>query len=706
MEEGKASDMEQDGMTDNKLLERAVRTLAGRCDYAVTLDGQGFSAFDASFGHQLAEIPCEQWTGPQAHAVWRMIRKYRGQLATAGIDFDEIPEPDRTRKPKIDIPKSTLTVGDRGFEARWHHKDPKFWSLVNGVKRIGGAKFHDTGTEKFWTIPFRAETGQAIADFTSENGIEVAEDAALWIERLIAEQALKEHEREQIVEMATAEDADIVVEGLGPGCELLPFQRGGVAYAIRQKKTFIADQMGLGKTVEGIAVIIHEQAWPGVVVCPSSLKYNWLREFGIWAPQLKVQVFDNGHIDTDTDIVIVNYERLWEPKTGTDKVPLRLRSALAEFVSSGLKSVILDESHYCKNDKAKRSQSVMLLVDRVEIILLLTGTPVLNRPVELTNQLNIIGRLQEFGGFWAFAKRYCDAKHNGYGWDFGGASNLEELNDRLRGSCMVRRLKEDVLQELPAKRRATVPVEITNRRDYEYAEEDLLGHVAELARADVEFRASIEHLPEEEQVKQIRIRGQDAARSAERAETLVRIEALKQLAAKGKLKAVIDWVNDFLESGEKLVLFAHHREVQQALLDAFPNAARLVAADSPEDRQAQVDRFQTDESTRLIICSLKAGGVGVTLTAASDVAFVELGWTPGDHDQAEDRVHRIGQEDRVTVWYLLAYDTIDEENAELIESKREVVDATTDGDASRDQAGNIVVDLIAKMRERREARVA
>lgn len=192
---------------------------------------------------------------------------------------------------------------------------------------------------------------------------------------------------------------------------------------------------------------------------------------------------------------------------------------------------------------------------------------------------------------------------------------------------------------------------------------------------------------------------QETAIRTRRAEELVRITTLKHLAAIGKLDAVTTWINDFLESGEKLVVFAFHQDVVHYLLAQFPGAARLHADDSVDERQSNVRRFQTDQSCRLIVCGLKVGSVGFSLTASSNVAFVELDWTPAIHAQAEDRCHRIGQgATSVNAWYLLARGTIDQEIAMLIERKRHVVEASTDGIVANSDDSTVLPELIDRLR--------
>ncbi|MBC8459422.1 MAG: hypothetical protein H8D67_15635, partial [Deltaproteobacteria bacterium] len=271
----------------------------------------------------------------------------------------------------------------------------------------------------------------------------------------------------------------------------------------------------------------------------------------------------------------------------------------------------------------------------------------------------------------------CDAHHNGWGWDFSGASNLDELHSKLKETCFIRRRKEDVLLELPTKRRAVVPIPIDNNDEYQYAERNLVEWVGQAAIEKEEFLAEIADLNEEEQKPAKRVRASEARWKARNAEQLVRIEALKQLAVKGKMASLKKWVKDFLETGEKLVVFAHHRAVVKELAKEF-KAPTIMGGDNLKTRQEVIDEFQTG-SCQLIVCSTKAVGVGITLTAASNVAFVELGWTPAEMLQAEDRLHRIGQPNAVNVHLLLAAGTVEEEIARLLDKKRSVIDATTDG---------------------------
>ena len=468
--------------------------------------------------------------------------------------------------------------------------------------------------------------------------------------------------------LSRARESDFFVAGLGG--TLHPFQRAAVAYALRTRRTFLADEQGLGKTVQALAALHAADAFPALVVCPASLRLNWRREIERWLPARSVEILGAGRAPSGrAEISVLNYDSLHK-----HAAPLK---------AVGLRALVLDESHYCKSAKARRTKAARSLAKSLPpdaLLLALTGTPVLNRPAELMAQLTLLGRLEEAGGYRRFRHVYAKGEE------------LDVLHRRLRQVGFVRRRKSEVLQQLPAKQRSVVAVDLDNRADYRHAENDVVEWLRQRAEQEAQFVASIAHLRPEARSAAVRARGEDAAERAARAEPLVRLTKLKLLAALGKLGAVVDWVRGFEETEEKLVVFAHHREVVDGLLRAFPDAAHLVAADSSAERQAAIDRFQSDPGCRLMISTTQVGGVGVTLTAASNVAFVELGWNPAAHDQAEDRLHRIGQSEQVTAWYLLAADTVDEKIAALIEDKRALIAAASDGELP--EHGSVLGDLV------------
>ena len=480
----------------------------------------------------------------------------------------------------------------------------------------------------------------------------------IWIEpeALVVLQEIRElHARAAgLVALSSATDAVLDVPGIGG--ELKPFQRAGVAYLLEQRRAFLADEQGLGKTIEALATLEADDAYPAIVVCPASLKLNWMREIERWLPGRSAQALagmggNNSPIPA-ADITVVNYDILAaRAQTLAAMAPLAL---------------VLDESHYCKNAAAKRTQAVGRLassVPRDGLVLALTGTPVMNRPPELIAQLRILGRLADFGSGAQFGRR------------FKGADAHVRLHWHLRSRCFVRRLKVDVLPQLPAKTRTVVPVELDNESEYRLAETDVIAWLRsrplDLSELDAKVAAAL------------------------RAERLVRLNALKMLAARGKLHAALAWIHDFCSSGERLVVFARHREIQRAVVERFPHALHILGEDTYAARDASLEAFQAADKAgnQLIVCSIEVAGQGLTLTQASNVAFLELDWTPAKHDQAEDRCHRIGQQDAVNAWYLLAAGTIDETMATLLERKRAIIGAVTDG---REESDEGIVDALAR----------
>jgi SWI/SNF-related matrix-associated actin-dependent regulator of chromatin subfamily A-like protein 1 len=337
---------------------------------------------------------------------------------------------------------------------------------------------------------------------------------------------------------------------------------------------------------------------------------------------------------------------------------------------------------------------------------MLTGTPIMNRPSELTSLLEILGHLNSFGGWFPFVQRYCGAfqrripRKTAKGviwmkvWDVSGARHLTELNQRLTDTCLIRRMKKDVLKELPSKFRCRVVFPIDNRPEYDRAKANLAAYCAAAAVSNKAFIELCKTLPVDKRKQAIEERKIEAAGSAERAEQLVLIETLKQITTRGKMAGIIEWVENFLETDQKLVVFAMHIEAQESLYRRFKGAARIVASDSHLVRQSNIDKFIKDAGCRLLVCSLLAGGTGVDglQEVCNNVAFIELPWTPAQALQAEDRVQRIGQTDQVTAWYLLAENTIEEEIQAMLAAKQAVCDSVLDGSEVRD--GSIFNELI------------
>lgn len=506
--------------------------------------------------------------------------------------------------------------------------------------------------QRHWNVRLAPHSIDGLARLIAQNKLRASDDAIAELERRIPAARERLAQYKDLSERSAADAADLEIDGLGG--ELRPYQKAGVAYALATRRCMNADVMGLGKTIQALATIQAAGTFPAVIVPPAIVKFNWEREARKWLPGKRIEVLSGTRTPDSLpmilpDLWVVNYDVLhaWEPWLSACRP----------------KALIADESHYAKNPSARRTVALQNLANQIPddgIVLLLTGTPVLNRPQELISQLEVIDRIDDLGGRKYFESRYVD--HN-------GKSRYEiELHRRLRATCYVRREKSEVLKDLPEKERATVLLDVKLGKPY-----------AEVKAQVVEWLRENQGNP----------KTTDATRRA-------KLDLINEEISKAKLPIAIDWIRDFLDTGSKLVVFAYNIAQQHALVEAFPECAHVLGADSHEDRQAAVDAFQSDDGPQLIICSLKAAGVGITLTAASDVVFVQMGWTPADQDQAEDRVHRIGQHDGVTAWYLLARDTEDVDIAELIDAKRQVTTAIIEGrEATEDES--IVSQLTKKL---------
>jgi len=446
--------------------------------------------------------------------------------------------------------------------------------------------------------------------------------------------------------------------------EPYPYQREGIIYGLDKKRLIIGDEPGLGKTLQSIGIVDTANAYPCLVICPSSLKINWQREFEKFTDKSAL-VLDNSVRTTWPyllkmgmhHVAIVNYESLrkyfvWDingrtgsnGSSGKGNQSFRLKDVVFCPQIRMFKSVIIDESHRVKDPSAQQTIFTKGITTGKEWVILLSGTPVVNRPEDLVAQLSIMGRLQEFGGRTQFMADYCiDQKDK----KAEPAVPLSVLSNQLYANCMIRREKAKVLPQLPDKTRVDLYVDISNAPEYNLAAADLATYLQQYTECtDWEIRRKM------------------------RMEALVRFMTLRRLATLGKVTQAVDFIRTFLESGKKLIVFCSLHEVVDTLVKAFPGAMTVTGRDSAVEKQAAVDSFQSNAETMLIICSIKAAGVGLTLTASSSVAFLELPWTYCDCCQCEDRAHRIGQKDNVTCYYLLAGGTIDQAVYRLIQDKK------------------------------------
>ena len=488
------------------------------------------------------------------------------------------------------------------------------------MKTLSGRKYHFEQS-KFWTCPLELNSVILLQSW----GFNLDEKLIKY---------LKHNNIEQLKEIKE-------IKGLKG--TLIPFQLTGVNFLEKKiGRALIADEMGLGKTIQTLAWLqLHLEIKPTIIVVPASLKLNWQQEANNWMSNPNTQViFGSKNVKITGNIIIINYDILpaWKDR----------------LIALKPQCLILDECHYIKSNSAQRTKATKKLAKKIKYVIGLSGTPIINRPVELKNIINIL-QPTLFPDFWYFVRRYCNAKHNGFGWDFNGVSNANELHLILTSTIMIRRLKKDVLKELPDKVFSFIPMGLDNKKEYQSAELDFISFLKEQ-------------------------QGKAAAERASNASALVELEILKQLAVKGKMKHVIEWIKLFLESGEKLIIFAVHKFVINELMETFSDIAVKIDGSIPnKDRIVNVNEFQNNNKIKLFIGNIKAAGVGITLTAASNVTFIELPLTPGELSQASDRAHRIGQKNCVNIHYLIAENTIEMKIAKLLDKKRMVVDSVLDG---------------------------
>lgn len=459
---------------------------------------------------------------------------------------------------------------------------------------------------------------------------------------------------------------------------LFPFQDNGVAYWLKNEGVICGDDMGLGKTTQAIAAtvlrqVLYGDAFPALIICPSSLKYNWKEEIktvtGFDSCILNDSIrrsWPNYWKVMNVPFYIVNYESLksffvTRMPAGTEEDPFLVKNIKFTPHISIFKTLLVDEAHRMKDTATQQSKFTIGISLFCKYVGILTGTPIVNSPKDAIAYLSAIRKLNSvFKGVKAFTARYCPGGKGGI--------NLKELNYKLRTNGLYMRFKKDVLKDLPDKTRQKVYVDITNMKEYQRALTDLRSWLLEVGKSSVEVQKSME------------------------GEAMVQIGVLKKISAEGKMKAAIEWIKDMLETGEKIITFAEHKDVLKQLKSSIPGTVTIVGDDSTDVRQKNKDRFQNDPTCKHIALSFKAGGEGHTLTASSNVCFIEQGWNPKTRNQAEDRAHRIGQKNYVMCTTFIGRGTIDEDIFNLIEEKDKMVKTVT-GDGNTVEM-NIVHDLI------------
>jgi SNF2 family DNA or RNA helicase len=467
--------------------------------------------------------------------------------------------------------------------------------------------------------------------------------------RTVADAALKN------IEASRAVDADIDIP-LPAGLELYGFQKAGVNFMTGKRGILLADDLGIGKTIQCLALMNKEKPKMVLAIVKASIKINWAKEAQKWLvnpynihmfqanAKKPIKEFQSNF--SDNHFYIINYDLL--------------KKFQAQLLAMDFDLIVADESHYIKNYRiiynkdgsikevkgAQRAVLAYQLFPKAKKVIFSTGTPIVNRPVELWPLIHALDPIT-WSHFFRYALKFCGAVQGKYGWDFSGHSNLDELHNRLRATLLIRRLKKDVLKELPPKIRQIIEIE---------PDGDELAHEAK-------------YLPKtDEELKSLAFSASFEEMSSVRHET-----------ALAKVSYCINFIKDTLEEKDKIVIFAHHRDVIDQIYTHFKSiSVKIVGGDTEIQRDKAITAFQNDPNVKLFIGSMKACGEGITLTAANTVIFCELDWVPSVMNQCEDRSYRIGTKDCVNVYHLVFANSIDYYLASVVKTKQEVIDEALD----------------------------
>ena len=513
-------------------------------------------------------------------------------------------------------------------------------SYVELVKSIPGRWYE--ATDHFWSIPNQRRILDKFAQLVSKYNMQLDDSLkdSVFCDFVLTEDQLNrspitvsEERKEQLL-------ASLPINSLIPR----NYQLAGIDLMLERKNVINGDDMGLGKTGQAVLTVEISNSFPCLVICPAGVKYNWKREWHKWYDGRGITIIDEYNSDSlETDVLVINYDRLDKNVDWLKLIQWR--------------SVICDEFHYLKNGKSLRSKATRKITRKIERRIFLSGTPILNAPIELVNPLTTLRMFEKmFGDWFKFIERYCNGHKDYLGhWDVSGASNTLELNMVMRQMVYIRREKREVLDELPEIQHSILEVDIDNRKEYRMAESDLINYL----RENVSLVAS---------------------NSAVNAEQLVQLVRLRILVGKGKLESIYEFIDNFLESStRKLLVFGIHVEVVE-LIAAKYGCQKIYGATDPKKRLDIVRNF-AENNERILVGNIQSLGVGTDglQDACSDMLITEFPDRPGDIDQIVGRLERIGQKNAINIYYSKARETIDEILWDSLELKRVITDGVNKG---------------------------
>ena len=450
--------------------------------------------------------------------------------------------------------------------------------------------------------------------------------------------------------------------------ELYAYQNIGVEFLLNSGgRALLADSPGVGKTVQYLGYAVHSDFKRNLIVCPASVKFSWESEIKKWTNKKSFVVSSNTKINEipfGIEFVIINFDIL--------------KKFHDEFKKYKWDSMVVDESHLIKNPSAIRSKVVKSIAKDVPNVIMLTGTPVLSRPAEMFNMLNIIDS-RVWNNYFAYASKYCEGHQGYWGFEAKGASNLEELNEKI-SKYFLRRTKDEVLKELPSKNLIEIPIELPKeeRKQYDLVESSLVDYMKSYKK--------------EKTSKEI-------AKSMN-AEKLVKLNLLREISTMGKIPTAKELINSIIESGEKVLVFSTFRAPLKELEEFYEGNSVMITGETPvSERGDIVKQFQEDPNTQIFFGGMLSAGTGITLTAASNVIFLNYPWNPADIEQSENRAHRPGADyESLNIYRIVGKNTIDGFMEKLLKKKQEIIDQLIEEKESKKISKSMINDYLDELK--------
>jgi len=614
-------------------------------------------SISAKFLRGIAQKDYKTWTIDEAIRLHNIIKPYGLKLKRVGFDISKIPviqiQLSVVNRDNVVQPEQRRLIGTDGnfFIITFPYRK----ELYDAIKQIPRARFmYDT---KRWMIPL--EFAKEVTHFANGYEFQIGERAMNLINL-----QYESGENMELSYMTEYIELNIPLKK-----KLYPYQTVGGDYVRRNKRVVIADQMRLGKTMQSIAGILVTNSFPCIVIVPKSLRLNWQDEWHDWTDR-KAIVLNHKNVKKlpelirqgMADVVITNYDGVQSfliddlkevnittgPNAGT-----KYHNAKGNDLCNLFNSAIIDEAHHCRNKQTIRYKCVREVFKGKEVRICLTGSPIVKGPKDLAALFELIGRIEEFGGYDKFIKKYkkIDAKT----LDDKGKQlqELQELNTKMRSLCFIRRERHQVNEQISEKFRKVIRVDLDNQREYDHAWLSLQSYMAERAFTTSQISKALQ------------------------AEMLVKMGLLKQISARGKSASVKEFVSELIDNGEKVIIGCWYNDTVQYFKDAFREygavtiCGRIDGHDmKPEEIHENKKKFQTDDNTKVIIITYGKGGEGHTLSKASSLVMVELGWTYKDQAQMEDRGIAVNKTEDFNVYVFLGKDTLDEDTYEIIDKRR------------------------------------